>query len=106
LGARDNDEALENRTYRQINSWDGTTVVMQIPAGRPGDFSSLLSLCGELADRARKSSGKAGLDFLNAVPEIEGLTVVSVGEFAEDVERAANIREATIIPLSRSAKVF
>jgi hypothetical protein len=38
------------------------------------------------------------LDFVDEVPEIDGLNVITVKEFEEDVERAAEIRDTRIIP--------
>jgi hypothetical protein len=55
-------------------------------------------VCRDLAAEARKDPRTVHLDFVNEVPEIDGLNVVTVKEFEEDVERAAEVRDTIVIP--------
>ena len=63
-----------------------------------GEFDSLLQTCRDIAAEARKDDRELLVDFLDETPEIEGLNIVSVKEFDEDVETAAEIRDKCIIP--------
>jgi len=98
LGVVENDESAQSRHYKQILRWNGAAVTVDLPEKGVHDFASLLGLCRELAVKARNCSGAAGLDFLDDLPSLEGLTVISVGTFHEDVEKAAHIRDDTLIP--------
>jgi len=98
LGVKNEDSSGKNRVYRTVNPWHGTLVAMDLPSEGVVDFSSLLQVCNDLAKHARESSGSAGLDFIDVLPELDGLSVVKVGTFQEDVEAAAAIRQKQILP--------
>lgn len=87
-----------SRLYTKVNGRIGTSVTVDIPIDRLVDFANLLELCRELARTARKSPGEAGLDFLRELPDIDEVAVVHVGEFSENVERAAIVRDNLLLP--------
>lgn len=99
LGVTGDDEAAQRRIYRRINPWSGTSVTLDFPAdGVAVAFWELLRVCQDLAQQSRVSSGKAGLDFLDEMPEGFTGKVVTVLPFAEDVEVAAKVRRETLMP--------
>lgn len=103
LGARDNESSGRGRIYRTVEPWPGTLVVMHLPDQLLVDFADLLSVCRELSRQARADASAAGLDFIDEASardheQEEGLCVVAVGQFREDVEKAAQVRDATIRP--------
>jgi hypothetical protein len=106
LGVTGIDDAGQSRVYRQINPLSGTSVTMDLPASGVEDFGSLLQVCRSLAADARATSGSAGLDFLNTLPDLENLSVVSVGTFSEDVEQAALVRSRRILPALQSGEMI
>lgn len=59
----------------------------------------MLSTCREIAAKARKTSGAAGLDFLKEVPDFPELKIIPVGEIKEDVDAAARIRDTELRPM-------
>ena len=71
MGVTGNDDAGQNRNYKKIEKWHGTSVTMDLPAQGVNDFSNLLHVCRSLAASARESSGNAGLDFLLEIPEFD-----------------------------------
>jgi hypothetical protein len=85
---------VESRT----GGWRGTFAMVQLRRDRIHEFGTLLQRCREIAAAARKDPSELRLDFVDAVPDVEGLRVVRIKAFEEDVERAANIRENEIIP--------
>lgn len=98
LGVTGKDIEGRNKIYRQINRWSGTSVTMDIPAVGIADFGGLLEICRSLANSARLSPGGAGLDFIDELPELEGLSVIRVADFIEDVEAAALVRDTKLLP--------
>jgi len=98
LGVQGDDQAAQHRIYRPINPWNGTSVTMHLPADGAMEFADLLEVCQGLARTARTSSGEAGLDFLEDLPEGFDGELVQVEPFVENVERAAEIRRGTILP--------
>ncbi|MBN2594273.1 MAG: hypothetical protein JXA81_12265 [Sedimentisphaerales bacterium] len=98
IGVTDNEASGNQRIYRQINNWQGTSVTMDLPATGVVDFGGLLEVCRSLATEAQKCSGPSGLDFLVEIPELDGLQIISVGDFNEDVEVAANVRKNKLLP--------
>lgn len=106
LGVQGHDAAGRDRIYRTINSWEGTSVTMDLPATGVLDFGGLLQTCRSLAAAARASSGPAGLDFLAKMPELPGVRLIAVGSFAEDVERAAIVRTKEIIPALQDGQML
>lgn len=105
LGVRGADESGQDRIYRRVNPWLGTSVTMHFPSDGVVEFADLLELCQKLASLARNESGPAGLDFLTELPEeIEEALRVGIAEFAEDVEKAKTVRESLILPAIRSGK--
>jgi len=105
IGVTDNEEAGDQRIYRKINNWGGTSVTMDLPVAGVSDFGGLLEVCRSLAAEAQKCSGPSGLDFLTEVPELDELHVVSVGDFNEDVEAAASVRKDLILPAVKSGEL-
>ncbi|MBE0626616.1 MAG: DUF4325 domain-containing protein [Burkholderiales bacterium] len=83
----------------EAGGWPGTFAVLQLRRDRIGDFASLLGRCRELAALARKDPSDLSLDFLDTIPAINGLEVIQVAKYQENVEEAARIRESIIIPL-------
>ena len=89
----------EKRKYTSAPSgWHGTFAMVQLHKSSIWQFASLLSICRDLAAEARKDPSKTSLDFMDDIPDIEGLSVVKVIEFNEDVDAAAKVREDCIIP--------
>jgi hypothetical protein len=85
---------VESRT----GGWRGTFALVQLRRDKIAQFGALLQRCREIAAATRKDLSELKLDFVNGVPDIDGLTVIAVKPFEENVERAAEIREQTIIP--------
>lgn len=106
LGVQENDESGKTRIYRTIQPWNGTSVTMDLPETGVVDFAALLGICRELASNARQSSGPAGLDFLTDLPEMDDIIVIKVGEFDEDVEKAALVRDNEIMPNIRAGNMI
>jgi len=104
LGVRGDDQAAQHRVYRRINTWAGTSVTMHFPADGVGEFADLLQMCQVLARTAKSSSGEAGLDFLDELPEDFDGPRLSIADFAENVELAAVQRKDTILPAVREGK--
>jgi hypothetical protein len=98
IGIKEEDLPGRNRVYRNINLWPGTIVALDFPDDGVPDFHEFLKICRNLADKARETSGASGLDFLATIPELEGIHVIRVKEFLEDVEKAARIREVELVP--------
>jgi hypothetical protein len=106
LGVTQKDDAGQNRVYRQIEQFNGTSVTMDLPASGVEDFGSLLQVCRTLAADARASSGCAGLDFLDKLPDLDDLAIVSVETFSEDVEQAAVVRSQQILPALQAGEMI
>lgn len=104
LGVTSDDQAAQHRIYRRINAWNGTSVTMHFSAEGIPDFADLLHICQNLARSARASSGEAGLDFVDELPEgFDALgDRIRVADFLENVEEAAAIRESKLIPAIES----
>lgn len=93
------DDALRRRFHGSPKGgWPGTFAVVQLRKDSIADFNAVLRTCRELAAEARKYPAEQALDFLDEVPEIEGLLTVRVKEFEENVEEAARIRDNVILP--------
>ena len=80
------------------DGWRGTLAMLQLRRKRIGEFNSVLQTCRDLAAAARRSPMELKLDFIDEVPLVEGLIVVRVKDFEEDVEAAAAVREQTLLP--------
>ena len=106
MGIRNNDETARNRIHRRIEPWLGASVTLDIPEAGVTNFGNTLTICRTLADQARKCSGVAGLDFLDADPDLENLTSLEIGPIREDVEAAATLRDETIIPAMKSGEML
>jgi len=98
IGIKEEDLPGRNRVYRNINLWPGTLVALDFPDDGVPNFDGFLEICRNLAAKARQASGQSGLDFLATVPEIDGVYVIQVKDFLEDVQQAAQIREAQLVP--------
>ncbi|MDP9361966.1 MAG: STAS-like domain-containing protein [Acidobacteriota bacterium] len=85
---------VESRT----GGWRGTFALVQLRRDRIHEFGALLQRCREIAAAARRDPSELKLDFVDAVPDVEGLRVIAVKPFEENVERAAEIRESEIMP--------
>lgn len=106
LGVTESDDAGQSRIYRRINQLNGTSVTMDLPASGVQDFGSLLQVCRNLAADARATSGNAGLDFLDTLPDLHDLAIISVGTFTEDVEQAALVRSNQILPALQAGEMI
>lgn len=82
----------------RAGGWRGTFALVQLRRDKIGEFGALLQRCREIAAAARRDPTELRLDFVDVVPDIEGLRTVLVKPFEENVERAAEIREHEIIP--------
>lgn len=80
------------------SGWPGTFAFLQLRKTHIADFASLLAHCRDLAAKARKDPREFSLDFIDEIPDIEGLVQINVSEFNEDVEMAAALRDTVIIP--------
>jgi hypothetical protein len=96
-GNRDGTPGRKYVTARK-GGWPGTFAVLQLRRNTIGRFESLLHVCRDLAAEARKDPRLVYLDFVDEVPQIEGIRVVRVADFEEDVERAAEVRDTQILP--------
>jgi anti-anti-sigma regulatory factor len=92
------------RLHRSINDLQGTAVVLDFPSKAPAELTDLLAKCREEAELARRSPGEAGLQFAADLPELENPLHLRIREFAEDIERAREIREHELIPALRSGR--
>jgi hypothetical protein len=93
-------EGKQQKVYRRAarEGWMGTFAVIQLRRDTIADFDSVLRVCREQAEQARKDPTELSLDFLNDIPELEDLLIVKVIEFEENVEEAARIRDSVITP--------
>lgn len=82
----------------KTSGWRGTFALVQLRRGLISEFGSLLQECREIAAELRRDPTESKLDFIDHVPEIDGLVVVSVQEFEEDVEAAESVRKSIVIP--------
>jgi len=89
----------------QKGGWMGTFAVLQLRRDKIVDFDSVLHVCRELAEQARKDPAELSLDFLEEVPDLEDLIVIHVSAFEENVEEAARVREAIIAPAINDGKM-
>lgn len=85
--------------------WPGTFAVLQLKKDSIADFDGVLRVCRQLAEAARKDPRELWLDFIEEIPDIPGLTVISVSEFEENVEEAARVRETIIAPALRGEQM-
>jgi len=104
IGVNHDDASARERIYRTINPWPGTLVVMDLPSKGVEDFAGLIQLCNILASDARKSSGPAGLEFVQSAEELGDAHVVAIAPFAEDVEKAKAVAETVLGPIVASGK--
>ncbi|WP_368641641.1 DUF4325 domain-containing protein [Castellaniella ginsengisoli] len=81
------------------DGWPGTFAYLQLRRDTIGDFDSILHICRRMAAEARKYPAELALDFIEEVPEVDDLVVVTVKDFEEDVEEAAKLREELILPM-------
>lgn len=90
----------EQKIYKiaKKDGWPGTFAYLQLRKDSITEFDQILQGCRHLAAEARKYPNELALDFIAEIPDIDGLYVVRVSEFEEDVERASQIREQEIIP--------
>ena len=72
--------------------------LLQLRKDHIGEFDTLLAKCREIAAEARKDRSEFAVDFVDEPLDIEGVKTISVKNFEEDVEAAAEIREKEILP--------
>jgi hypothetical protein len=89
----------------KYDGWPGTFALLQLRRDTIADFDSVLRVCRELAEQARKDPAEHSLDFLEEIPNLEGLVVIKVAEFEENVEEAARVRDLTIEPSLAAGKI-
>jgi len=70
------------------------------------DFDGVLRVCRRIAEAARKDPRELWLDFVEEVPDVEGLIVLKVLDFEEDVERARQVRDEVIKPALDSGNMI
>lgn len=87
------------------SGWPGTFAYIILKKGYLEDFDGLLALCRSIAAEARRDPSTARIDFIDSIPDIDGIDVVKVLDFEEDVERASHIRENVIIPKLKSGEM-
>ncbi len=97
-GNKDGSPGKKYLVAAQGAGWPGTVAMLQLRRRGIGEFNSVLQTCRDLAAAARKDPTELKLDFIESVPDVEGLLVVLVRRFEEDVETAAAIRDSTIVP--------
>ena len=66
---------------------------------------SNVDIPGDLPAKATGDPSQLSLDFLDEVPDIQGLTVVPVKEFEENVEEAARVRDTIVGPKVANGEV-
>lgn len=100
-------EGRQRKKYRDARNdgWPGTFAVLQLKRETIVDFDSVLHVCRKLAEQARKDPTELSLDFLDDIPALAGLVVVRVGEFEENVEEAARVRDSIIEPSLAEGKI-
>jgi len=91
-------EGNQQRIYRSSKKggWAGTFALLQLRRDTIGDFDAVLSTCRRLAEESRNESAALNLNFIEDVPNVDGMEVVRVSDFEENVEEAARVREAVI----------
>lgn len=100
-------EGKQRKLYRMASAggWPGTFAYLQLRRDSISEFDAVLTTCRKIAAEAKKYPSELALDFIEEIPEIEGLTIVRVFEFEEDVEKAAEIRDKIILPNINSGKM-
>ena len=100
-------EGNQQKLYRSSKKggWLGTFALLQLRRDTIGDFDAVLSTCRRLAEEARKDSTALNLDFIEDIPNAEGLEVVRVSDFEENVEEAARVREFIIEKTLKAGKL-
>ncbi|HSP17638.1 MAG TPA: STAS-like domain-containing protein [Thermoanaerobaculia bacterium] len=102
-GAGDGTPFLQFRESKSLG-WPGTFAFLKLKRHSIAEFDAVLKTCRELAARARAYPAEQALDFLEEVPEVEGVVVVRVKDFEENVEQAAKVRDKVIIPALADGK--
>jgi hypothetical protein len=95
------DEAgLPHKKFKDASAggWPGTFAVLLLKTDTIAEFDAVLRVCRELAAKARDYPAEQWLDFVDEIPEIEGLTIIPVQSFEENVEEAARVRDRVIAP--------
>ena len=110
LGSRDalvdiwgDKDGQQRKAYRlaKCGGWPGTFAFLQLRKDTITEFDGLLTVCRRLAAAAQKYPSELALDFIEGIPHIgdlDELVIVSVRDFEEDVEEAANIRDNELLP--------
>ena len=78
--------------------WPGTFAMLQLSKGNIGNFNNLLSTCRELAQKIRANPLEFSLNFIENIPDKGDILNIRVGDFEENVEEAARVRDEIIIP--------
>jgi hypothetical protein len=95
----DHDGLQQRRVYRATRGgWPGTFAVLQLKRDSIADFDGVLRVCRQLAEAARRDPRELWLDFLEEVPDMEGLVVIPVAGFEENVEEATRVRQEVLEP--------
>ena len=104
---RGNEDGSPQRRYiaSKTDGWRGTVAVLQLKRGYIEEFDSLLQRCREIAAEVRRDPTQLKLDFIEEVPELEGLELIRVKQFEEDVESADTVREQQIMPALQSERL-
>lgn len=95
-----NKDGTPGKRYVQARNggWRGTFAMVQLRCHKIAEFDALLQRCREIAAAVRRDPTELKLDFVDEVPDVEGLNVIRVVEFDEDVDRAAQVRDQVVAP--------
>lgn len=97
-------EGQQKKYYFQTreNGWPGTFAYLQLRRNTISEFDAVLSTCRRLAAEAQKYPSELALDFIEGIPDLgddtDELLIVNVKSFEENVEEAARVRDAEILP--------
>jgi hypothetical protein len=100
-------EGKQRKLYKiaRADGWPGTFAYLQLRRDSIAEFDAILTVCRELAAEARKYPAELALDFVEEVPDLEDLLIVSVRDFEEDVDKAAEVRDKVILPSINSGRM-
>ena len=85
---------IQSKTGR----WRGTFALLQLRKETIGEFDALLAQCRDIAAEVRKDRSELAVDFVDETPDMDGLVVILVKDFEEDVDAAAQVREHKVLP--------
>lgn len=98
---------VQKKLYKiaKNGGWPGTFAYLQLRRDSITEFDGLLTVCRRMAAEARKYPAELALDFIEEIPEVQDLKIISVKSFEEDVETAAKIRDGEVLPSISSGRM-